>query len=180
MRSVFLYFLLSPALIAQTITVSFPSSVSKTPLDGRVLLLLSNDPSAEPRMQIDDTPRSQQVFGGLVDGLKPGFAIRISDDAKGYPRASLKDVPPGEYTVQAVLNVYQTFHLANGKTIKLAPDRGEGQHWNIAPGNLYSTPMKVRIGHGGLIAISMDKVIPPIPPIADTTYIAISRSNRSC
>ena len=26
------------------------------PLDGRLLLLLSNDPSDEPRMQINDTP----------------------------------------------------------------------------------------------------------------------------
>ena len=25
-------------------------------------------------------------------------------------------------------------------------DRGEGQHWNIAPGNLYSKPQKITIG----------------------------------
>ncbi len=156
---------------AQTVTVSFPASVSKTPLNGRVLLLLSNDPSEEPRMQIDDTPRSQQVFGVTVDGLKPGEAVTIGDGTKGYPHLSLKDVPAGEYTIQAVLNVYQTFHLANGKTVKLAPDRGEGQHWNIAPGNLYSTPKKVHIGPGGTIDISLDKVIPPIAPIADTKYI---------
>jgi hypothetical protein len=162
---------LATAVSAQTINVSFPASVSKTPLDGRVLLLLSNDSSEEPRMQIDDTPRSQQVFGGTVDGLKPGSAVRIGETAKGYPHASLKDVPPGDYTIQAVLNIYQTFHLANGKTVKLAPDRGEGQHWNLAPGNLYSTPKKVHIGSGGTIDISLDKVIPPIAPIADTTYI---------
>ena len=41
----------------QTITVSFPASRSEKPLDGRALLLLSNDPSDEPRMQIDDTPK---------------------------------------------------------------------------------------------------------------------------
>jgi len=162
---------LSASVSAQTINVSFPASVSKTPLDGRVLLLLSNDPSEEPRMQIDDTPRSQQVFGGTVDGLKPGAAVRIGETTKGYPRVNLKDVPPGDYTIQAVLNIYQTFHLANGKTIKLAPDRGEGQHWNIAPGNLYSMPKKVHIGSGGTIDISLDNVIPPIAPIADTTYI---------
>jgi hypothetical protein len=34
----------------------------------RALAALSNDPSAEPRMQIDDTPRSQMVFGVTVDG----------------------------------------------------------------------------------------------------------------
>ena len=54
-----------------------------------------------------------------------------------------------EDTVQAVLDVYQTFHRADGKTIKLSPDRGEGKHWNLAPGNLYSKPQKVHVGPGG-------------------------------
>jgi hypothetical protein len=52
---------------AQTITVSFPKSLSSVPLDGRILLLLSNDPSREPRMQIDRTMLSQQVFGVTVN-----------------------------------------------------------------------------------------------------------------
>ena len=118
---------------AQTITVTFPAARSAKPLDGRLLLLLSNDPSAEPRMQIDDTPKSQMVFGKTVDGWKADEPMPMGDDAQGYPRASLKDVPPGDYTIQAVLNIYETFHRSDGKTVKLAPDRGEGQHWNLAP-----------------------------------------------
>src|SRR5487761_293961 len=133
---------------AQTIDVMFPASRSAKPLDGRVLLLLSNDASAEPRMQIDDTPKSQMVFGVTVDGWKPGQPLTIGDSAKGYPRASLKDVPPGDYTIQAVLNIYETFHRSDGKTVKLAPDRGEGQHWNLAPGNLMSKPRVVHVGPG--------------------------------
>lgn len=157
---------------AQTITVSFPASRSEKPLDGRVLLLLSNDPSNEPRTQIDDTLRSQMIFGVTVDGWKPGDRLPVGDNAQGYPRASLKDVPPGEYMVQAVLNIYATFHLASGKTIKLAPDRGEGQHWNLAPGNLMSKPRLVHIGlDAPSIAISLDQVIPPIQPKPDTKYI---------
>src|SRR4249920_2028019 len=81
-----------PAASAQTITVRFPASRSQTPLDGRLLLLLSNDPSEEPRMQIDDTPKSQMVFGVTVDGWKPGEPITVGDDAQGYPRAKLRDV----------------------------------------------------------------------------------------
>src|ERR1035438_3626178 len=131
---------------AQSITVLFPASRSTKPLDGRVLLILSNDPSAEPRMQIDDTPKSQMVFGLTVDAWKPATPVTIDDKAQGYPRVTLKDVPPGEYTIQAVLNVYETFHRGDGKTVKLAPDRGEGQHWNLAPGNLLSKPRPVRIG----------------------------------
>jgi hypothetical protein len=168
----------SPSASSQTITVSFPAARSSQPLDGRLLLLLSNDPAAmtdperEPRMQINDTPKSQMVFGVTVDGWKPGEALTIGEQADGYPRASLKDVPAGEYTIQAVLNVYETFHRSDGKTIKLAPDRGEGQHWNLAPGNLLSRPRLVKIGPGAKpIAISLDEMIPPIQPEPDTKYI---------
>jgi hypothetical protein len=163
---------------AQTITVSFPAARSAKPLDGRVLLLVSNDPAAltdpdrEPRNQINDSPKSQMIFGVTVDGWKPGEPLTIGDNAVGYPRASLKDIPAGDYTIQAVLNVYETFHRADGKTIKLAPDRGEGQHWNLAPGNLLSKPKLVHIGPGAkAIAISLDGVISPIPPEPDTKYI---------
>ena len=160
------------ALSAQTVTVSFPASRSTKPLDGRVLLLLSNDPSDEPRMQIDDTPKSQMVFGVTVDGWKPDEPLTIGNDAHGYPRASLKDVPPGEYTIQAVLNVYETFHRSDGRTVKLAPDRGEGQHWNLAPGNLLSKPRLVKIGPGAPpIAVSLSEAIPPIKPEPDTKYV---------
>jgi len=157
---------------AQTISVLFPASRSAKPLDGRVLLLLSNDPGEEPRMQIDDTPRSQMIFGVTVDGWKSGERLAIGDNADGYPRASLKDVPPGAYTIQAVLNVYETFHRSDGKTVKLAPDHGEGQHWNLAPGNLLSKPRTVRIGPAEPpIEVSLDDVIPPIKPEPDTKYI---------
>ena len=96
---------------AQTFTVSFPAAQSAKPLDGRVLLLLSNDPSAEPRNQINDSPRSQNVFGITVDGLKPGapVAFPARDHRLPVPHAS-PDVPPGDYTVQAVFNLYETFH----------------------------------------------------------------------
>ena len=157
---------------AQEITVRFPAARSPEPLDGRLLLLLSNDPSEEPRMQIDDTPKSQMVFGLTVDGWKPDEPLTVGDKAQGYPRASLKDVPAGDYTIQAVLNVYETFHRSDGKTVKLAPDRGEGQHWNLAPGNLLSKPRVVHIGPGApAISVSLDEVIPPIEPEPDTKYI---------
>jgi hypothetical protein len=169
------------AASAQTITVRFPASRSEKPLDGRLLLLLSNNPSAEPRMQIDDTAKSQMVFGVTVDGWKPGEPLAIGDNAQGYPRAKLSDVPPGEYTVQAVLNIYETFHRSDGKTVKLAPDRGEGQHWNLAPGNLLSRPRLVHIGPAAPpMAILLDNVIPPIEPETDTKYIRHIRIQSSC
>src|SRR5260370_41778043 len=95
-------------------------------------------------MQINDTPRSQIVFGVTVDGLKPGQPAMVGDKADGYPVRSLKDVPAGDYTVQAVLDVYETVHRADGKAIKLSPGRGGGEPWNIPPGKLYGQPRRVQ------------------------------------
>jgi len=161
-----------PAAYSQSFQVSFPKERSAKPLDGRMLLLLSTDPSEEPRMQIDDTPRSQLVFGVNVDGLAPGAAATVDAKAFGYPIRSLKDVPPGEYTVQAVLNLYETFHRADGTTVKLHMDQGEGQHWNITPGNLYSKPQKITVKAGAApIAISLTEIVPPITEQKDTKYV---------
>jgi hypothetical protein len=153
-------------------SVSFPQTRSDKPLDGRILLILSTDPSDEPRMQINDTPKTQVIFGVDVDGMQPGQAQIVDASAAGYPIKSLRDVPLGEYYVQAVLHRYETFRRADGHTVKLPMDRGEGQHWNLAPGNLYSTSRKITLGaSSGTIAVVLDQEIPPIKPPQDTKYI---------
>ncbi len=153
--------------------VSFPAERSRSALDARLLLVLSTDPSAEPRLQINDTPSSQILFGVNVDGLEPGRAALIDSAAAGYPIRSIGDLKPGDYYVQAVLNKYETFHRADGHTIKLAMDRGEGQHWNLAPGNLYSKPRSIhlQVNSNETFNISLDQEIPPIPDPKDTKYI---------
>ena len=87
---------------------------------------------------------SAQVFGLDVEGLKAGDERTFDAAVLGYPLESLSDLPPGEYTVQALLHKYETFRLSTGHTVKLPMDRGEGQQWSRAPGNLYSAPQKVR------------------------------------
>jgi hypothetical protein len=169
---------LSPALAAPVtpnapqISVSFTKECSATPLDGRLLLLLSNDGSAEPRLQIALAPRTQMIFGVDVENMQPGQSITIDDSASGYPVRYLHDVPAGEYFVQVVLNRYETLHRADGYTVKLHMDQGEGQHWNVSPGNLYSKPQKITLGASdGAISVVMDQEIPPIEPPKDTKYV---------
>jgi hypothetical protein len=151
--------------------IAFPRERSAQPLDGRLLLLLSTDPSEEPRMQINISPNTQMVFGIDVDGLAPDSIAVVDAEAYGYPVRSLRDVKPGEYYIQAVLHRYETFHRSDGHTIKLPMDRGEGQHWNTAPGNLYSKPQKIALGADTSFKIILDQEIPPIPAPADTKYI---------
>jgi hypothetical protein len=164
--------LFAPSLLAQSFTVSFPASLSAQPIDGRLMLLLSTDPSDEPRNQIDDSPRSQIVFGVTVDGWQPNHPQIVDASAWGYPVPSLKELPAGDYYVQALLNKYETFHRSDGKTIKLHMDQGEGQHWNISPGNLYSKPVKIHVDASTTnYTITLTEVIPSIPPPADTKYV---------
>ena len=160
----------APAQTGPRFSVAFSKARAEQPIDGRLLLVLSTDPSAEPRLQIDDSPRTQMVFGMDVDQMRPGQAVMVDESAFGYPVRSLRDVPAGEYYVQVVLHCYETFHRADGHTVKLPMDRGEGQHWNLAPGNLYSTPRKISLA-SGIISIDLDQEIPPIPPPKDTLYI---------
>lgn len=140
-------------------------------LDGRLLLMLSNDPSAEPRMQINDGLNSQMVFGLDVEGWKPGTTKTVDASAFGYPVRSLAEVKTGEYQAQALLHKYETFRRADGHTVKLPMDRGEGQQWNKAPGNLFSKPMKVKVTAGGEIRLALTEEIPAIAAPKDTKYI---------
>ncbi|MFQ5571661.1 MAG: hypothetical protein ACE5G0_18425 [Rhodothermales bacterium] len=155
------------------VALSFDTTHSDQPLDGRVLLLISDNEEAEPRFQIGARLNTMQIFGIDVDGLAPGEEAVIDAGVFGYPVRSITEMPPGEYTVQAVLHRYETFNLATGHTVKLPMDRGEGQHWNRAPGNLYSTPQRMRLDPKKTrrVSIRLDREIPPISEPEDTKYI---------
>ncbi|HSR98069.1 MAG TPA: alpha/beta hydrolase-fold protein [Kofleriaceae bacterium] len=157
--------------------IAFDAKASARPLDGRLLLIVSNDPSDEPRNQVGDTAKTQQIFGIDVDGWKPGDRQVIDAGVLGYPRDSLRDVPAGKFRVQAVLHRYETFHRKDGHTVKLPMDRGEGQQWNKAPGNLYSTPIEVTFDPAAdtAIRIALDKAMPAVPQPKTTKYIRHER-----
>lgn len=156
-----------------SVNISFSTDASTAPKDGRLLLMLSNNDEKEPRFQINDGLNGQLVFGMNVDAMAPDASITFDDSVFGYPFASLAEVPPGEYNVQALLHVYETFNLATGQTVKLPMDNGEGQQWNRSPGNLYSTPFKIRVAENGItnVDVVMDQVIPPIEEPKDTEWI---------
>src|SRR3954462_4156383 len=127
----------------------FPKDVVPRPLDGRLLLIVSNDRGQEPRFQVGRGLTSQLLFGIDVEGLKPqpssGFVLQqrevydsfgrrsiipvrtfterhiapvvVDASTRGWPLESITQIPAGDYTVQAVLNVYTTFTRADGHTI---------------------------------------------------------------
>ena len=156
-------------------TITVPKAQASAPLDGRIILLVSKDLTREPKSHVaPNAPLdSPYLFGSTVDGLAPGAEAVIDDQAFGWPARALSQLPEGDYLVQAVLNRYETFHLADGRTLKLPPDKGEGQQWPSKPGNVYSKPIKLHIdpAHPQRFALTLDQVIPPIARKADTEFV---------
>ena len=96
--------------------VTVPASLEPNPVDGRILLIVARTNDQEPRFQVGRGLASQPTFGIDVDGLRPGQAAIIDaiDARVGPSRASARS-RRADYWVQAVLNVYTTFHRADGQ-----------------------------------------------------------------
>ncbi|HXU98986.1 MAG TPA: hypothetical protein VG166_00630 [Caulobacteraceae bacterium] len=158
-----------------TFAVSFPAARAAKPLDGRIILLVSRDLNREPKSHVspDEPLDAPFMFGLTVDRLAPGTPAIFDDAAFGWPARRLSSLPAGDYFVQAVLNRYETFHLADGRVLKLPPDRGEGQQWASKPGNLYSAPTRIHLdpAHPARIAVTLDQEIPAIADKPDTAFV---------
>ena len=151
----------SASCFSQRIEVTVPAA---KPLNGHLVLVFAKNDKDEPRMQLSEDYLSAQGFGADVEDLAAGQPIVLDTKTFGYPRRSLTVLDAGDYFVQAVFNVYEQFHLASGKTVWLPPDKGEGQHWNLKPGNLYNKPVKIHFDPKSqqTIKLTLDQVIPPI------------------
>jgi hypothetical protein len=163
----------APAPRGLRVEVTYPASRGATPLDGRLLLLVSTDSSAEPRFQVSDAHDTQLVFGMDVEGWRAGEPRTVDASADAYPVRSLAELPRGRYRVQALLNRYETFRRADGHVVKLPPDRGEGQQWNRKPGNLYSTVRTLTLdpSRPGVVRLALDTIVPPVVEPRDTRYV---------
>ncbi len=159
--------------IKTSIHINYPSDHYNESLDGRLILLISKDDKTEPRFQLSDYINTCQGFGMDVEDWKPGQIISFDMAAFGYPIMDFKDVADGEYTVQMLFHKYETFVRGDGHTVNMPMDRGEGQQWNLAPGNVYSTPKKINLSPASTSDHRFDltTIIPAIQEPEDTEYV---------
>jgi len=170
---VFLFFVGCTPKETPFFEVSYDSKLGSEGYNGRLLVLITKDTLKEPRFQINDSQETGIVVGKNVSNWLPDSKEGISASTLAYPIEDLNALEKGDYFVQALLHKYETFNLANGHTVLLPMDQGEGQHWNISPKNIYSKPIKVSIGKQNAkpIQIKLTQEIPPIVPAEDTEYI---------
>jgi hypothetical protein len=149
--------------------ISFAATARSEPVTGRVLVMITRNGDREPRLQLDQVD-GIPFFGLDVERLAPGAVAVIDAETPGYPVDGLRDIPPGEYFVQAFVNVYSEFRRADGHVVWMHDDQWEGQTWEVSPGNLHSRPQRLRLDRdaGYTIRLVADQVIPPVEIPPDT------------
>jgi hypothetical protein len=172
--------LLLPCLAAASLSaqslrfeVSVPAATHAGPLTGRVYVILSREASTDLRERIGSWEQETPFFGVDVSSLSPGSAAVIDADTLGYPLKSVREIPAGDYYVQALVNVYTEFHRSDGHTIWAHKDQWEGQQFNKSPGNLYSDVKKVHLdpAAGYDVQLKADHVIPVVQVSADSQWV---------
>jgi hypothetical protein len=139
--------------------------------DGRLLLIFSTDSTAEPRFGISDNVETNQVFGMDFENFEAGKSLVLDPESFGYPIEKLDSLPEGDYYVQAFIQKHDTFTRADGHTVKLPMDQGEGRQWARAPKNIYSKPQRVSWKKGQKLDLTIDQIIPEIKAPEDTKYV---------
>lgn len=148
-----------------------PEAMRADPLTGRVYVMIARTDSREPRLQIGRT--GEPFFGRDVVDLGPGRPAVIDGTDLGWPVEKLGDLPPGDYYVQAFVNVYSEFRRADGFVVWMHDDQWEGQHFNRSPGNLYSDVQRISLDAeaGYSIRLVADNVIPPVEIAENTEFV---------
>ena len=158
---------------ADKFEITFSPSVHAEPVTGRAFVVITKMDTPEPRLVAGSWGDSGPLFGVDVNRLAPEQAAVIDESTLGAPVHGLRDIPAGDYFVQAILNIYTEFHRADGHAVWLHMDQWEGQHFNRSPGNLYSEVQKVHLDPmaGYNIRLSLTKVIPPVEVPPDTPWV---------
>jgi hypothetical protein len=101
--------------------VQIAPALQAPPQDGRLLVVLSKQNHPEPRTRIGETGMEvPPVLGRDVDQFQAGMTAAVDEHAAIFPLTQLAQLPPGDYSVQAVFETNPELNL---------PD---------APGNLFS------------------------------------------
>ena len=149
--------------------VTVDPATRSAPLTGRLVVAVSKNAQAEPRMLI--APQAASMFAIDLDQQRAGQpAIVDTKTSLGYP-VPLASLPPGEYYAQAIVNVYEQVKRGDGKTIWVHMNDGTQEVMQVAAGNVYTDVQKITVGKGGTVKLLINKLIPKSPRPQDTEWV---------
>jgi hypothetical protein len=140
----------------------------KNGLNGRMVVFLSKGhATTEPRKGFSDEQATVQAFGIDVTIKNSHQKFVVDKHVFGFPKKSIKDLAPGNYTVQAQMMVYEEYHRENLAPVLLPkscinPSGGNGAY-DSPIGTLFSTPLHVMLDDHFQVSLEMDSVVKPSP-----------------
>ena len=127
------------------------------PDQGRLLVVLAPEGTAEPRLEIGEPGLgAPPILGRDVDHLEPGAVAILDDRSALFPLDRLDRLRPGMYAVQAVLRRNRDLNVIN------------------APGDLYGPVRTVRLDPRepvGPLTLTLDRALPAESVPSDTDLV---------
>jgi Putative esterase len=150
--------------------ITYASNVLAGPITGRLFVVIAKKGEPEPRLAV--SPQGPAIFGMDVEHWKAGEPIVLdAKDSLGYPKG-LEDLPPGDYFVQAIVNVYTEVHRGDNHTVAVHfDDSDQVEIFNTSPGNAYSDVQAAKIGGSDALKLSLSHVIAEHPQESDTEWV---------
>lgn len=116
-----------------SVKLSVADGILKGSIDGHIQLMFAPAGIA-PLDDTDVTSSPNYFFGQNVFDLQTGSSVLLNGGSNdttdfgvfGFHNVSLNDVPPGKYSVQAFLNVYEKAIRADGSTVQVRFPCGDG------------------------------------------------------
>ncbi|OQO10149.1 hypothetical protein B0A48_04506 [Cryoendolithus antarcticus] len=152
---------IAPRAPGLNVRISVADGLLNSSTDGRISLLFA--PAGLDPLDDTDVTSSPDLFFGknVYNYHSRDTAVLTGDSGQnvrigvyGYPNVSLNDVAPGDYTVQAYLNIYEKAVRSDGSVVSVRFPCGDGQP-NVAGFGSLITPMTNVTISGGHQTISL-------------------------
>ena len=149
-----------------TVEISVADGILNSTTDGHIQVLFA-PAGTDPLDDTDVTSSPDYFFGQNVFGLASGGSATLSggDEVNtdfgvwGFPNASLDALEPGEYTVQAFMNIYETAKRGDGSVVSLRFPCGDGAAPIEGYGTPYSSAINVTItGEPQSLGLTLDSI----------------------
>jgi hypothetical protein len=155
--------------------VTFPPHLERGPITGRLIVAIAKQAEPEPRLLLD-LLRSPAAFGVDVEGARAGTAMVVDSSAAAYPLNDLRELPSGDYYVQALLIRYTYVRRSDGHElwVPLSPTPLVAARF---PGNLYSKVQKLTLNPAQqfVVPIELTETIAPYVEEPDTQWLKTVR-----
>ena len=154
---------------------TFPRQIERGPITGRLIVAVAKQAEPEPRLQLD-LLRSPAAFGIDIEAVRAGTAMVVDSGAAAYPLNDLRELPRGDYYVQALLIRYTHVRRSDGHElwVPLSPTPLVAARF---PGNLYSKVQKLTLdgSQRDVVPIDLTETIAPYVEEPDTQWLKTVR-----